>query len=143
MPDQFVLRAESMFSSQPPPVAGQSLSFSPANELSATHPLLCVSDFECRPDIWYAAAVQAQMAGLRVEVPLQDTLPLPYSWKHIWASAKHYQMPAPAQVPTDLSYEFLHGQDAHAKSQQVVDRAPRLNDVMNDFWCLPPRLASR
>ena len=95
-----------------------------------------MSDFECRPDIGYAAAVQAQMAGPRAEVPLQDTLPLPFSWKHIWASANDYQMPAPAQVPTGLSYEF-HGQDALAKSQQVVDSAPRLNDVMHDFWLLP------
>ena len=125
MPDQFVLQEESMFSSQPPPVSGQSLSFSPVIELWATHPLLCVSDFECRPNIGYAAAVQAQIAGPRAEIALQDTLTSPFSWKHIWASDNDYQMPAPAQVPTNLSYEFLQGQDAHAKSQQVIDSAPR------------------
>ena len=81
MPDQFVLQEESMFSLQPPPVSGQSLSFSPVNELWATHPLLCVSDFECRPDIRYAAAVQAHIAGPRAEIALQDTLTSPFSWK--------------------------------------------------------------
>ena len=132
MPDDFVLQEESMFSSQPPPVSGQSLSFSPANELSATHPLLCMSDFECRPNIGYAAAVQAQMAGPRAEIPLQDTLPSPFSWNNMWASDNDNQMPALAQVPSNLSYE-----DAHAKSQQVVDSTPRFNDVMQKFW-LPP-----
>ena len=87
MPDQLVLQEKSMFSSQPPPVSGQSSSFSPVNELWAIHPLFCVSDFECRTDIGYAAAVQAQIAGPRAEVALQDTLPSPFSWKHIYGQA--------------------------------------------------------
>ena len=101
---------------------------------SSGPPTLCsVSDFECSLDIRYAAAVQAQIAGPRAEIALQDTLPSPFSCKHIWASDNDYQMPTPAQVPTNLSYEFLQGQDAHAKSQQVVDSAPRFNNDMHDF----------